>query len=723
MSGFSRVSVYGGMRFTLAPRLKTLLTVTSIGLLSWAPSDFAEPGEIFVSATAVPGGDGSSPQRAYRTIREAVSDANARLDGAVIRIAEGTYVETPNVTITRDHVALLGSTVLMRDDSNLPNGDFTDGAIVRPAVSPGTPVPVGSALLRVNASHVTIAGLVLDGGLPRPPLSIGGGHLLAVDGAPLRRSLDDISIRDNVVVDHGQAMLVRLASASISGNFFARSNMGLVAFAGFEQNAIHPEAEGRLIVTGNRFTRHQNAGLSINGAVGSLTAPAFASLGLVAAPSVQHIEITGNDISQNGNGPLYPQANQYSGVLFTLTNSDASDSLQPARIDALVEANRFIENGYGLSVSQRVGIAANQAAYVFDGRFVANTYCGNGLNDALFNFSLNAQTHGVTSGAAFRYAPNSTYVVDASADSLGADAFDYDHPLVDPRLPLTSPGTLVLHNVLTVNGTVIPNGVHITKPAVVSPGPPVVFAPIDVGVTPTVSVSGPNPMVIDRGDTFVDPGATASDLCEGTLTDKVVATGSVDVTTPGTYTVSYDVTNAVGKRAATAVRTVTVLNSKRLTRLGPAQIWMGLKDAGAAFDLQAVVYKNAQPIASGRLPRASGGDGNGSVNHAVLQEIPLQLIGSVSFRPGDTLTLVLSVRISDTSRLHNAVVRLWCDGPEADSRFAATLDDVTMTYYLHANGTLGARSGSASGQEISIALKGTGGLYQPLGAWKVIVNP
>ena len=56
------------------------------------------------------------------------------------------------------------------------------------------------------------------------------------------------------------------------------------------------------------------------------------------------------------------------------------------------------------------------------------------------------------------------------------------------------------------------------------------------------------------GGTFTDPGATAD---EGTLTTS----GTVDVTTAGTYTITYSATDATGN-TATATRTVAVYQSQ-----------------------------------------------------------------------------------------------------------------------------------------------------------------
>jgi hypothetical protein len=60
---------------------------------------------------------------------------------------------------------------------------------------------------------------------------------------------------------------------------------------------------------------------------------------------------------------------------------------------------------------------------------------------------------------------------------------------------------------------------------------------------------------------YVDPGATASDVCQGDLSGDVVADGNVDTGVVGTYTVTYTVADAAGNAAAAVVRTVNVVNT------------------------------------------------------------------------------------------------------------------------------------------------------------------
>ena len=65
-------------------------------------------------------------------------------------------------------------------------------------------------------------------------------------------------------------------------------------------------------------------------------------------------------------------------------------------------------------------------------------------------------------------------------------------------------------------------------------------------VAPTLVLVGGN-VTVECGDSYTDAGATATDTCEGDLTASIVANGidAVDTATPGTYTISYNVTDTL----------------------------------------------------------------------------------------------------------------------------------------------------------------------------------
>ena len=76
---------------------------------------------------------------------------------------------------------------------------------------------------------------------------------------------------------------------------------------------------------------------------------------------------------------------------------------------------------------------------------------------------------------------------------------------------------------------------------------------------PTITLNGANPLVVTEGTTFSDPGVTATDPEDGDITANVVVGGdTVDENTPGTYVITYNVTDSGGLAATEVTRTVIV---------------------------------------------------------------------------------------------------------------------------------------------------------------------
>jgi len=80
---------------------------------------------------------------------------------------------------------------------------------------------------------------------------------------------------------------------------------------------------------------------------------------------------------------------------------------------------------------------------------------------------------------------------------------------------------------------------------------------VDQGA-PMVTLSGAADQTLEcaAGGTYTDPDITASDLCEGPK--PVTRTGSVELGTPGTYSLSYAATDSAGNTSAPVTCTVTV---------------------------------------------------------------------------------------------------------------------------------------------------------------------
>jgi uncharacterized repeat protein (TIGR01451 family) len=75
---------------------------------------------------------------------------------------------------------------------------------------------------------------------------------------------------------------------------------------------------------------------------------------------------------------------------------------------------------------------------------------------------------------------------------------------------------------------------------------------------PVISLNGASPMTVECHTSFSDPGASASDACEGPV--AVTPSGSVDPNTVGSYSIVYTASDS-GGRTTTATRVVNVVDT------------------------------------------------------------------------------------------------------------------------------------------------------------------
>ena len=114
----------------------------------------------------------------------------------------------------------------------------------------------------------------------------------------------------------------------------------------------------------------------------------------------------------------------------------------------------------------------------------------------------------------------------------------------------------------------------------------------DDEIPPVITINGDNPATVELG-TYTDAGATAMDAFHGST--QVTASGTVDTSTVGTYTIAYTATD-LDNNTATATRTVNVVDTTApvitVTGDNPATVELGTSyaDAGAtASDLSGTI--------------------------------------------------------------------------------------------------------------------------------------
>ena len=165
---------------------------------------------------------------------------------------------------------------------------------------------------------------------------------------------------------------------------------------------------------------------------------------------------------------------------------------------------------------------------------------------------------------------NTTYT-DAGATATDDIDGDITQKIVVTNLVNTaSSGTYsVTYNVSDAAGnaaTPVVRAVDVTPVVVADTTPPV------------ITLTGSSTVSITEGTTYVDAGATATDDVDGDITSHITSTSTVDVHTPGTYSVTYNVSDAAGNAAIPVVRTVIVtdpLIETILIRNGSTIIYQG----------------------------------------------------------------------------------------------------------------------------------------------------
>ena len=104
---------------------------------------------------------------------------------------------------------------------------------------------------------------------------------------------------------------------------------------------------------------------------------------------------------------------------------------------------------------------------------------------------------------------------------------------------------------------------------------------------PVITLQGSASITLNVGDVFTDPGATATDNKDGNLTADIVVTGTVDTSKVGTYTLSYNVSDAAGNAATPVTRSVKVVAAVAVDTVAPVITLLGAAsielEVGAVF--------------------------------------------------------------------------------------------------------------------------------------------
>ena len=166
----------------------------------------------------------------------------------------------------------------------------------------------------------------------------------------------------------------------------------------------------------------------------------------------------------------------------------------------------------------------------------------------------------ITSSATFSAAEKQTAIGTVTATDTASS--DITFTISGSELTITSGGTLTFATApdyetktsytATVTAT---DGINSTTQSIT-----VSITDVD-DTAPVITLIGDASVSLNVGATYSDAGATAEDNIDGTITSSITIVNSVNVATVGTYTVTYDVTDAAGNSAVQVTRTVTVASA------------------------------------------------------------------------------------------------------------------------------------------------------------------
>ena len=177
-----------------------------------------------------------------------------------------------------------------------------------------------------------------------------------------------------------------------------------------------------------------------------------------------------------------------------------------------------------------------------------------------------------------------------------------------------------------------------------------------------------------------------------------------------------------------------VVVTPRLTSVGPANLWVGLRNSdavGLRLDIRTELLVNGATVASGDLTNVAAG--SSGFNNALLRTMPMTMAGGGADVPaGATVALRASARRTCFGTGHNSgSVRLWFNGAPVDSgsgrdagsRVAATIGGSSNQYLLRSGFALSATQGSTR-QSVDATVNSSAACparpYVPLGTWTMV---
>lgn len=192
--------------------------------------------------------------------------------------------------------------------------------------------------------------------------------------------------------------------------------------------------------------------------------------------------------------------------------------------------------------------------------------------------------------------------------------------------------------------------------------------PIPDTTAPVLSLVGDANLNHEAGTNYSDAGASATDDVDGTISANIVVNGSVDTSTIGTYTLTYNVSDSSGNSAASITRTVNVSDTLRpeIVLLGEQNLTI---EVGAS-------YTEAGATATDFF------EGDLSNSIIVTGSVDTSLIGSyeLSYNVSDTSGNAATTAIRTVSVVDTTAPIIVSVSPQADASDVAVTETITVTF-------------------------------------------
>ena len=131
-------------------------------------------------------------------------------------------------------------------------------------------------------------------------------------------------------------------------------------------------------------------------------------------------------------------------------------------------------------------------------------------------------------------------------------------------------------------------------------------------VAPVISLLGESTVTVEWLSSYTDAGATATDTCGGNLTSSIATVNPVNVNTVGSYTVTYNVSDASSNAATEVTRTVNVVDTVAPTLSNVSIASDSSVDTTYATattdDNVTLTFTASEPIGTPTVTFQSGGD-------------------------------------------------------------------------------------------------------------------